>query len=289
MSGRWFSCTRTTDQMRALEELYDFPGKYHFTRLDCQVTTLTPSMSAEDICDAVRLGNLWIKGYKQWEPRGQKDKDGKPTSGLSAYFGSPASARQAKSYNKAIEQGWETEARRDEQMLRGKWAEEHTSIIIRGIAGASSENEAISAYTKSVSSVIAQHMQYLDLSGQPKPLPKDWARSAKVPKWWNETLEQDFQPVTITRKVTDDLDEKMIHCRKQYARIIAAYMAKRVRDGRSESFLQSTIDTSMEFLAHLKEEDAQDIAQGLPDKEKEFFLEQCKRSADLGATHSEWT
>lgn len=289
MSGVWFATTRTVDQMRALEEIYDFPGKYHFTRLDCQVTTLNPSMTAEGICDEVRAGNLWIKGYKGWEPRGEKDKDGRPTSGLSAYFGSPTSDRQCKSYNKAKEQGWETEARRDEQMLRAKWAEEHTNLIIRGIAGASSENEAISAYTKNVSAVLAQHMQYLDLSGQPKPLPKNWARNAKVPKWWNDTLDQEFQPVTLTRKVTDDLDEKMIHCRKQWARIIAAYMAKRVRDGRSESFMQSTIDTAMEFLCHLKLEDAQEIAEGLPEKEKAYFMECCRRTAELGATHSEWT
>ena len=115
--------------MRLFQSLLAFKGRYHFTRLDCQVTTLNPSQSAEQIVNDVNEGSLWIKGYRGWEPRGLTDLNGKPTGGLSACFGAPSSDRGATSYNKQAEQDWDTPARRDEVRLRGEWAERHAVAI----------------------------------------------------------------------------------------------------------------------------------------------------------------
>ena len=288
MSGEYFALSSVYEQMRTLRELLSFKGRYHFTRLDVQVTTLDPSQSAEQIVQDVAQGVLWVKGFKNWEPRGLVDINGDPTGGFSAYFGSPKSDRQAVSYNKALEQrDWPTPARRDEIHLRGDWAEKHGLIIARAATGASSENEAIEAFTSSCSSAIAQHMQYLDINGVAKPRPKDWARGRKPPKWWNETLDQQFEPVQLNRKPPSDIEVRWGHMKTQYARTFAEYLTYRVREGLSDSFCQASLDAALQLFQHGKEEDIQEMLQSLPEGAREQFLKAWKGSIAVAATHSE--
>ena len=126
--------------MRLISELNEFKGRYHWTRLDCQVTTLNPSQSAEQICTDIQERRLWIKGYRGWEQKGIRDIDGNVINGASACFGAPTSDKRATSYNKGAEQNWPVPARRDEIRLRRAWAEEHMKILATAISGASSEN-----------------------------------------------------------------------------------------------------------------------------------------------------
>ena len=186
LSGLYWALSSVYEQMRFISHLHSFKGRYHYTRLDAQVTTLNPTQSAEQICIDVEERRLWPKGYQGWEQKGIRDLDGNVLNGASACFGASVSNRRATSYNKAAEQGWDIPARRDEVRLRGDWAEQHTNAIATAIAGAASENEAISAYQETTSAAIAQHMQYLDITGTPIPKPQNWARGKKAPKWWSE-------------------------------------------------------------------------------------------------------
>lgn len=286
-TGRYFALSSVYDQMRLLEHLISFKGRYHFTRLDCQVTTLDPSQSAEQIVTDVRQKTLWVKGYRGWEARGLENINGEATNGLSACFGAPSSDRNATSYNKAAEQGWDTPARRDEVRLRGEWAEAHAVALGTAIAGAATENEAIEAYQRETSAAIAQHMQYLDLKGQPIPRPKDWARSAKKPKWWSETLEQEHTPLKLSRKPEADCEERFRHMKKQWSRTFAEVVANRVATGRAEHADQALYDAAMELFSHAKHEDVLEAALGLPEEQRDEFIRQVLEWADKAAMHAE--
>ena len=287
--GAYFALSSVYEQMRLFEQLLKFKGRYHWTRLDAQVTTLKPSQSAEQIVKDVEEGLLWVKGYRGWRASGLRDINGSDVNGLSAHFGSTASDRQATSYNKAAEQGWETPARRDEVRLRGEWAEAHTGAIATAIAGAPSENAAIEAYQRLTSAVIAQHMQYLDLKGHPIPKPKDWARGAKAPKWWNETLETKHEPVKLNRRVKSDVFERIAHMRMQWSPTWAEACAEMVVSGRSESVQQASFDLAQQMLSGLRPEHVQRVLDGLNEEHQAVVLEMLMKAADEAAVHSEVT
>ena len=289
LSGLYWALSSVYEQMRFISHLHSFKGRYHYTRLDAQVTTLNPTQSAEQICIDVEERRLWPKGYQGWEQKGIRDLDGNVLNGASACFGAAVSNRRATSYNKAAEQGWDIPARRDEVRLRGDWAEQHTNAIATAIAGAASENEAISEYQKATSAAIAQHMQYLDITGTPIPKPQNWARGKKAPKWWSETLEQDITPLKLTRKPEEDIETRFAHMKAQWARTFAEYLGYRVRSGKSENFLQSSIDTSLQLLQHAKAEDVLRVAEGLPESHRAAFIEAYNGCIDLAASHSEMT
>ena len=286
-SGLYFSVASVYEQMKLFEQLHQFKGRYHYTRLDVQVTTLNPTQSAEQIVDDVREGRLWIKGYRGFEPKGIRDINGSPSGGLSACFGSPESDRRATSYNKAAEQGWETPARRDEARLRGQWAEQHTADIATAVAGASSENEAIDAYQSGTRTAIVQHMQYLDITGQPKPRPKNWARNAKAPKWWSETIEQQITPVKLNRKPESGIEVRFGHMKTQWARTFSEYVTHRCASGMSHSFHQSIVDAGLQLFQYAKEEDVDRMIQELSEDDRKAFKAAWEGSVAAAATHSE--
>lgn len=289
LHGTFWSHASSELQMRALENLNDFEGRYRFTRLDAQVTTIEPEKSAEEVLEDVAGGRLWIKGYNSWKPDGVRDINGEPCSGVTVYFGAPSSDKRVRTYNKAAEQGWDLPARRDEVQLRQDWANTHTQLIAKAISGANTSEAAYSAYQQACSALIAQHMQYLDISGVAQPRPKNWARGRNAPKWWSDTLNQDFEPVLLSRRVTDDLEEKMSHLVNQYGRIGAAWMAKRVRDGKSASFSQASYDLALRMLQKLNSEDLEELVRELPKSKQASFRKAAQASAAVGASHSEMT
>jgi len=287
--GRYFALSSVYEQMRLFEQLLKFKGRYHWTRIDCQVTTLNPSQSAEQIVKDVEERRLWVKGYRGWRSAGLRDIDGNDVNGLSAHFGSVTSDRQATSYNKAAEQGWETPARRDETRLRGDWAELHTDAIATAIAGAPSENEAIEAYQRQTSAVIAQHMQYLDLTGAPIPKPKNWARGRKAPKWWSETLETKHEPVRLNRRPKSDVFERIAHMRMQWAPTWAEACAEMFVSGRSDTVEQASFDLAQQMLSGLRPEHVQRVLDGLDEEHQAAVLQMLMEAADAAAVHSEVT
>ena len=288
LSGLYWALSSVQAQMRLLSHIYSFEGRYHFTRLDAQVTTLNPSQSAEQICTDITERRLWIRGYQGWEQEGLRDLDGNVINGASACFGAANSNRRATSYNKAAEQGWDIPARRDETRLRGEWAEKHTVQICEAIAGADSENEAINAYVNSTSTAIAQHMQYLDITGTPIPKPKNWARGKHAPKWWNETLEQDIEPVRLDRKQQNGCWEKLGSCADQYTKTVFECVVDLLQTGRSPQTGQALHDVAQMLLAKVKTEDLIEAAQGLPEEQRGEFVSFVKKCQDDAAVHLEF-
>lgn len=288
LSGLYWSLSSVYAQMRLLDHIHSFKGRYHYTRLDAQVTSLNPSQSAEQICIDVNERRLWIRGYQGWRQQGLKDIDGNVLNGASAHFGSPLSNRQATSYNKAAEQGWKTPARRDEIRLRNDWAEEHTTAIATAVAGAASENAAIEAYVSTTSAAIAQHMQYLDITGTPSPKPRNWARGKKAPKWWTETLEQDITPIKLNRKPSNDCWTKLDNGATQYGATVMECVTDLMATGRAPHVSQALYDVAQILLSKVKHEDLVQASLQLPEEQRQDFvnlLEECKNEAH---EHLEW-
>ena len=282
LSGLYWSLSSVYAQMKLLSDIHSFKGRFHYTRLDAQVTTLNPSQSAEQICTDVTERRLWIRGYQGWKQEGLRDIDGNVINGASACFGAPISNRRATSYNKAAEQKWKTPARRDEVRLRDAWAEEHTSAIATAITGARSENEAIEAYVSNTSAAIAQHMQYLDITGTPTPKPKNWARGRKAPKWWSETLEQDIEPIKLNRRPQNDCWTKLDNGATQYGATVMECVADLMATGRAPHVSQALYDVAQILLSKVKHEDLVRAAQELPEDQRADFvnlLESCKNEA----------
>ena len=288
-TGKYFALASVYEQMRAIEHLHQFKGGYHWTRLDAQVTTLNPDQTAEEIVDDVQRKVLWMKSYQGWEPKGLRDHAGDPVNGLSSCFGSPTSDRRATSYNKGAEQKWDTPARRDEIRLRGDWAEKHMDAIATAITGATSENEAVAQYVKTTSATIAQHMQYLDITGTPTPRPKDWARGKTAPKWWNDTLETEHKPLLKTRKVESDVWERMSHMRTQWAPTWAEAAAQLWKEGKADSIEQAYFDLAMSMLQRLKPEHVERVLETLPKDMQLPFAKDLIEAGNAAAVHWELT
>lgn len=288
-SGTYFANASVYEQMRFIMELHEVKGGYHWTRLDAQVTTLTPSQSAEQIIKDIQDKKLWIKGYQGWQPKGLRNFEGESVNGMTAHFGSPTSDRQAKSYNKAAEQGWETAARRDEVVLRGDWAEAHMTALATAIAGAASETEAIEKYQATTAAAIAQHMQYLDITGTAVPRPKDWARGKKAPKWWSETLETKHTPLKITREPNKDVFARLNHMRKQWGPTWAEGIAELVISGKSDTPEQATFDLAMSMLSALRPEHVERALERVAESDRPDFLEEFMKAANDAALHTEHT
>ena len=289
LSGTYFALSSVYEQMRFIALLNSFKGRYHYTRLDAQVTTLNPSQSAEQICEDVAEKRLWIKGYRGWEQKGVRTLEGSVLNGASACFGAASSDRRATSYNKAAEQGWETPARRDETRLRDGWADKHTTLIAQAIDGAPSEDAAIDAYRQAVSDTIAQHMQYLDLDGTPMPRPKNWARGLKPPKWWSDTLDQDFEVQTLNRKPESDVWTRIAHMKRQWAPTWSEAIGEMLAEGRSTCVEQATFDLSMQMLASLRPEHLTRVMDKIPEHQREEFLAVLMKAADEASIHAEVT
>ena len=288
LTGEYWGLASVYEQMRLIEEFESFKGGYHWTRLDAQVTTLNPAQSAEQICDDVERRVLWVKGYQGWKCEGLRNVDGEPVNGLSAVFGSPTSDRRAESYNKAAEQNWDTPARRDEVRLRGDWAERHMADIASGIAGASCENEALSAYVTRTSNTIAQHMQYLDITGTPKPRPKDWARGKSAPQWWKDTLMTEHKPLKKSRKVQSDVWERMRHMKMQWGPTFIEACAALVKEGHAESVEQAAVDIAMGMLQGQRQEHIDRVVEGLPKDLQQSFRDEMYVAGNRAAVHSEF-
>jgi len=288
LSGSYWALSSVYAQMKFLNHVHNFKGRFHYTRLDAQVTTLEPTQSAEQICTDVAERRLWVRGYQGWKQEGLRDLDGNVIDGASACFGSPMSNRRATSYNKGAEQGWKVPARRDEVRLRNEWAEQHTSAICEAIAGASSETDAIDAYVKTTSAAIAQHMQYLDITGTPIPKPKNWARGKVAPKWWNETLEQEITPITLNRKPQNDCWKKLDHASDQYGRTAFECICDLLASGRSAHPAQALYDVSRVLISKVKEEDIIAAAQLLPEEQRRDFVNLMAECKNQAAEHLEF-
>ena len=75
----------------------------------------------------------------------------------------------------------------------------------------------------------------------------------------------------------------------QWARTYAEYLSHRVATGKSDSFMQASLDASLQLFQHAKREDIERMVSELPEEYRKDFLAAWEGSVNVAATHSEHT
>jgi len=195
LSGSAFYLQESDAVMLMLWKLVTQDGFKWFTRLDFMSTELQPEWDMERVYQGVVGGQLWVKGHRTYEPRGELAQDGSCPTGRTIYWGSPRSERRCRTYDKGKEAGWSEPAIRDEVQLRGDWAKTYgreLRQLLRAPGGSAAMAAAVEGLTVKA---VNQHLQYWDLNGADPVNDRNWMRKAKPADWFAERIGKPSAPL----------------------------------------------------------------------------------------------
>ena len=221
LPGAAFYLQDTESQMLMLWKVLNADGFYRTSRVDLQNTELNPEWDTERVFRGVQAREYWVKGYGSWRPWSEEDAAGNAVGTRSLYFGSPRSERQARTYDKAGQNGWELPAIRDEVQLRGKWAHaagQQLKTALRTNLTSAAMNEAVSLL---VTSALNQHLQYWKLNGTDPTTDKNWQRKAEPADWFAARIGKHSEPIRKAPRRAYDLDTTVSYGIRQYGRQMA--------------------------------------------------------------------
>lgn len=270
IGGSCLSSMLPADRGHLYEVLRDWPGRYHCTRLDLQATRLQFDPDVLEIIRKVEAGELWPKGFGRGMTYATRDLHGNICEAPTQYFGGRESDVRARIYDKGAERGWPVPAVRFELQLRGEPAEAHfRRLVDRTRIHPGDHFGVMTQEDRTVKDALGQHLDLRDTSrwaGEAKP--KNWARSAPVPDWWQAMLDGPPAELRIGRKAPPDLKRSWDTCLDQYGRKLALEVLRRcAQDGElPEDVLE---DFFLQALARTKREDLAVLADACPDVPRE--------------------
>lgn len=274
----------------ALQALIDIKGFTHFTRLDFQITELSPAVTAENVFEMVEAGTLWVKGAKKWRTFADRGPGGTIEDGISLYWGSPRSDRLGRTYNKAAEAPrWKSPAIRDEVQVRGQWAKTHGDFLVREMTGASTAAERLAVMASNAAGALSQHLMYYELGTVPAS-DKNWLRSAKPANWYLERLGKPSEAVQKGVREPLDLDRAVEAAIRQYGRSMYRYAWQRSEE-MGVSFEAVALSLFERAQATLKEEDLEWL---VPDNDPDARaatwaqIENAKDEISIGQERGFW-
>lgn len=270
----------------------EMDGFKQCSRIDSQVTVVNPHATAEFILNEVRDRRLWIKGFKSYLEPSQKDQWGNPMTGATISWGSAKGATRCRTYNKQAEANWDQPAVRHEVQLRKQPARDRFNALVEMLRLESEEQET-KAEAHFVQSVLNQHMAYLDTSRLSdrtveQGFPTNWARDSKKADWWKEVVQVVPTEMKTKWRLTKALEDAVEARDKQYGRITAKWIAKRVwidgaalADARNEELTRAFV--------RMKDEDIEEVVNLVPEEEqvkarkwmKDYRRRAAKRAEDL--------
>ena len=270
----------------------EMDGFKQCSRIDSQVTVVNPDATAEFILNEVRNRRLWIKGFKSYGEPSQKDQWGNPMTGATISWGSAKGATRCRTYNKQREANWDQPAVRHEVQLRKQPARDRFNALVEMLRLESEEQET-KAEAHFVQSVLNQHMAYLDTSrlvqrSDQQGWPERWARDSKKADWWKEVVQVVPTEMKTKWRLTKALEDAVEARDKQYGRITAKWIAKRVwidgaalADARNEELTRAFV--------RMKDEDIEEVVALVPEEEqvkarkwmKDYRRRAAKRAEDL--------
>ena len=268
----------------------DMEGFKQCTRLDSQVTVVNPGATAEYILQQVRKRRLWIKGFSTYGEPASKNQWGEPSTGATISWGSVKSATRCRTYNKQAESNWDQPAVRHEVQLRKQPARDRFNSLIEQLRLEGGDKET-TAEAHFVQSVLDQQMAYLDTSRladrtDEQGWPERWARDSKRPDWWKEVV--NVQPTEMKTKwrLTKALEDAVEARDKQYGRISAKWIAKRVwvdgaalADARNEELTRAFV--------RMKDEDIEEVCAMVPEEERDAARKWMKDTRRKAAKRAE--
>ena len=249
----------------------EMEGFKQCSRIDSQVTLVNPHATAEYILQRVRKRELWIKGFSSYGEPAEKDQWGNPMTGATITWGSAKGATRCRTYNKQAEAKWDQPAVRHEVQLRKQPARDRFNSLVEMLRLEGEEKET-TAESHFVQSVLQQHMAYLDTNrlaqrSDQEGWPANWARDSKNPEWWKEVVNVVPTEMKTKWRLTKALEDAVQARDRQYGRITAKWVAKRVwidgaalADARNEELTRSFV--------RLKDEDIEEIVSMVSEDEQ---------------------
>ena len=256
LSGSVWGALDAWERACLLRDITQWPGYYHCTRWDAQITVLNPPLTVEQIVRDVEEGRLWAAGFSQQNPWGQRKSDGSFVSPPTQYFGSPQSNIRLRVYDHGAAHGWSLPSLRVEAQIRKRYANDHTLRLARRCL---EERETppllVTAEERTVKDALAQHADFRDTSrwaGREKPT--KWRQTAPKSPWWDEILQHRGSPTQLSHKPAVTLERAAAACRLQYGRKLSKYWL--VTIGKfGFSWNMGLLMFMLECAEHLKPED----------------------------------
>ena len=252
--GRPFYLQTSGEQAFMLYRLIRSTGYRWFTRLDLQNTQLEPEFNTDSVFQAVLEGKLWVKGYSCFRPGGDIEADLTSPKGQTVYWGSRRSDRQGRTYDKAKDGGWKTEAIRDELQLRGAWAKAYGEELAKGLAAAHTTDDMADSVSALVVSGLNNHLQYWTLNGTHPKTDKNWQRKAEVADWFTRRIGTHQEPIRKPQRPEHDLDAVVSYGVQQYGRSFALWVA-RYMETHDCTYAEANAVLVARFQARMKPED----------------------------------
>ena len=243
-------------------DIAEMEGFKQCTRLDAQRTVLNPSVSAEELHDRLASGTLWVKSFRDYRQMGPLTSRNACSGASTVMWGAPESAVRARSYNKAVESGWDTPAVRHEVQLRRQPARDKFNFLIEQLQ-VEQVGEATTAENAFVQSVLNQHMAYLDTSRLAKLTrknwPKNWAQRCEKADWWEkEVVTGDPKEIKTVWRLQKKLEDSVAAGDAQYGRIFAKWLiAEKYKFGMGID--ESVLERVDQWMLRLKDEDLEEL------------------------------
>ena len=272
-------------------DIAEMEGFKQCTRLDAQRTVLSPSASAEEIHESLLAGRVWVKGFRSFRQMGGLVARNVPTEASTVMWGAPESAVRARSYNKAVEAGWDVPAVRHEVQLRKQPARDKFNALVEALQ-VEQAHEATTAENAFVQSVLNQHMAYLDTSRLGKltrdKWPQNWAQRCENAEWWDkEVVTGDPKEIKTKWRIQKKLEDSVAAANVQYGRINAKWLMTLVhRDQMTPE--AALMAMSAQWVLRMKDEDLQDLLQLVPEEEHAQLVEnfeEWRHAAAFNAEH----
>jgi len=265
-----------------------WPGLYRTTRWDPQITVIDPPITVDKIIDDVAAGRMWPARFATQQAWERRDKDGLLIEPPTQYFGSPQSNVRLRIYDHGAKHDWAVPSLRVEAQLRKEVADQHFKRLYkRCTEEADVDPLLVSQESRTVKDALKQHAPFKDTSkweGRPKP--RRWAQSASEPAWWEEMLQHEAEPLTLTHRAELDWDKTIVALKEQYGRKLWLFVWG--------EWLKSDSDPDdvlfrllVECGGKLKKDDAELLASVAPAGKKRLARELVRRSAHLAATIEE--
>ena len=270
----------------------EMDGFKQCSRLDSQVTVVNPHATAEFILQQVRKRQVWIKGFSSYGEPAEKDQWGNPMTGATITWGSSKGATRCRTYNKQAEANWDQPAVRHEVQLRKQPARDRFNSLVE-LLRLEGDQTQTAAEAHFVQSVLDQHMAYLDTNrlaqrSDQDGWPANWVRDSNKADWWKEVVTVVPTEMKTKWRLTKALEDAVEARDKQYGRISAKWIAKRVwidgaalADARNEELTRAFV--------RMKDEDIEEVCALVPEEEqdkarkwmKEYRRRAAKRAEEL--------
>lgn len=256
-----------------ITDIRNWPGFYRVTRWDPQITVLQPPLLVEELVNLVEAGKIWVAGFSQQNPWGQRKADGSFTEPPSQYFGSPSSDIRVRIYDHGAKHGWLEPSLRVEVQIRKQYATDHFHRLARRCQEQRDNPPLlINAEEITVKDALAQHADIRDTSrwaGRERP--KKWRQAAPVADWWEEMLQHRGDPAKLSHRPEVSFARARAACHLQYGRKLAkGWMAEGLT--REVSISDLMIRFFLECCGHLQQTDLLELLAYCKDEEqREWF------------------